>query len=136
MPSQPACALYHHGVPATVLVVDDDPLVVRMVQMTFELDGYRVITAIDGEEGLKRCREERPDVILLDVMMPKLDGLAMTRALRADSAIASIPVILVSAKSSDADVKVGLDAGANDYVAKPFKVKALVERVAALLESS
>jgi DNA-binding response OmpR family regulator len=116
-----------------LLIVDDDPLVVRMLQMTFELEGYKVITASDGEEGLKRVREELPDVIVLDVMMPKLDGLAVTRALKADAATSAIPILLCSAKTSDADVKNGLSAGANDYITKPVQLKALTARVAALL---
>jgi adenylate cyclase len=117
----------------TVLVVDDDPMVVRILQMAFELEGYRVLTASDGEEGLRRGRDDRPDVILLDIMMPKLDGIAVAKALKGDASTASIPVILVSAKTSDDDRKRGLASGADDYVTKPFQQKALVERVKQLI---
>jgi DNA-binding response OmpR family regulator len=120
-------------VPKKMLIVDDDPLVVRMLKMTFDLEGYDVATAFDGEEGLARAREFMPDVILCDIMMPKLDGLAVTRALKADAATKGIPIVLCSAKTSDADVKAGKEAGADDYVTKPFQVKALAARVAGLL---
>ena len=116
-----------------MLIVDDDPLVVRMLKMTFELEGYAVTTASDGEEGLRRAREDHPDVMLCDIMMPKLDGLAVTRALKGDPDTKDIPIVLCSAKTSDADVKLGKDAGADDYVTKPFQVKSLAARVAALL---
>jgi DNA-binding response OmpR family regulator len=116
-----------------MLIVDDDPLVVRMLKMTFELEGYTVTTASDGEEGLQRARENRPDVMLLDIMMPKLDGLAVTRALKGDAETKGIPIVLCSAKTSEADVKLGKDAGADDYVTKPFQVKSLAARIAALL---
>jgi DNA-binding response OmpR family regulator len=119
--------------PQTVLVVDDDAMVVRLVQMAFEIDGYTVLTASDGEEGLRRAREDRPDVILCDIMMPKLDGIAVTRALKADATTSSIPIVLCSAKTSENDKSIGLAAGADDYVTKPFKVKDLVQRVAALV---
>jgi DNA-binding response OmpR family regulator len=121
---------------ATVLVVDDDPLLVRLVQLNLELEGYRVLTAGDGEEGLQRARQEHPDLIVLDVMMPKLDGLGVTRALKGDDATRSIPIILLSAKTAASDVKQGLDAGADDYITKPFDTQALFDRVAALLSST
>jgi DNA-binding response OmpR family regulator len=120
----------------TVLVVDDDAMVLRLVQMAFELDGYKVLTACNGEEGLERARAERPDAILCDIMMPKLDGYAVTRALKGDSETAAIPIILVSAKTSDNDKNLGMAAGANDYVTKPFQVKALVARVGALMSAT
>ncbi|MEY2417629.1 MAG: adenylate cyclase [Actinomycetota bacterium] len=116
-----------------MLIVDDDPMVVRMLKMTFDLEGYTVTTAADGEEGLRCAREQMPDIILCDIMMPKLDGLAVTRALKGDAATKAIPIVLCSAKTSDADVKRGKDAGADDYVTKPFQVKALAARIAALL---
>ena len=111
-------------------------MVVRIVQMTFELEGFRVVTASDGEEGLRRGREERPDVILLDIMMPKLDGISVAKALKSDPQTASMPIILVSAKTSDDDKKRGLASGADDYVTKPFQGKALVARVRSLLASA
>jgi adenylate cyclase len=118
---------------ATVLVVDDDPLVVRLVQMNLELEGYRVVTAFDGEEGLARAREVRPDIIVLDVMMPKMDGLTMTKELRGDADVSHIPVILLSAKTAAADVDRGLAAGADRYVTKPFDIPVLLDTLTALL---
>ncbi|HUP86566.1 MAG TPA: response regulator [Acidimicrobiales bacterium] len=120
---------------ATVLVVDDDPLLVQLVKLNLELEGYNVVTASDGEEGLAQVRAQRPDLIVLDVMMPKLDGLAMTRAVKADATTRAIPIILLSAKTAANDVKLGLDAGADAYITKPFDTEALFGRVASLLAS-
>ncbi|MCU4186473.1 response regulator [Acidiferrimicrobium sp. IK] len=117
---------------ATVLVVDDDPVIVTLLRVNFEMEGYTVIDAGDGEEGLAVTRRERPDVIVLDVMMPKLDGLGMARQLRADPDVASIPILLLSAKAQATDVAAGL-AVADDYVTKPFEPLELLDRVAALL---
>ena len=115
-----------------VLVVDDDPVIVRLLRVNFEMEGYKVITAADGEEGLAVARSERPDVIVSDIMMPRLDGLAFTAALKADKAMATIPIVLLSAKAQNADIDAGLDI-ADDYVTKPFDPLELLDRVAALL---
>src|SRR4051794_32543323 len=93
---------------STVLVVDDDPVIVKLLQVNFEMEGYDVLTASDGEEGLQRARSERPDIVLLDVMMPKMDGLQVAQALKADPDTAVIPVILLSAKVQAADVQIRL----------------------------
>jgi two-component system alkaline phosphatase synthesis response regulator PhoP len=119
--------------PLTVLVVDDDPIIVRIAQMTFESEGYKVQIARDGEEGLRKARDGRPDAILLDIMMPKLDGLSVTRALKHDVQTASIPIILCSAKSSQADEQIGVEAGADAYITKPFHIDALAACVRALV---
>jgi two-component system alkaline phosphatase synthesis response regulator PhoP len=121
---------------ATVLVVDDDPMLVRLVQMNLELEGYKVLTAGDGEEGVAQARAHQPDLIVMDVMMPKLDGIAATQALKADTATSTIPIILLSAKTGAADVARGLDAGADKYMGKPFDTAALFDAVAALLSNS
>jgi DNA-binding response OmpR family regulator len=118
---------------ATLLVVDDDPLVVKLLQMNLEMEGYTVITAADGEAGARRAREDRPDLIVCDVMMPRMDGMELTRAVKADPATAGIPIILLSAKAGAADIKAGRDAGADEYLTKPFDHVKLFERVAALL---
>ena len=115
-----------------VLVVDDDPVIVRLLRVNFEMEGYAVATAADGEEGLLAVRRDRPDVIVSDVMMPKLDGLGFAAALKADPALAAVPIILLSAKAQSADVDAGLDI-ADDYVTKPFDPLELLDRVAALL---
>ena len=115
-----------------VLVVDDDPVIVRLLRVNFEMEGYEVSTAADGEEALTAVRAQRPDVIVSDVMMPKLDGLAFAAALKADPVLASVPIILLSAKAQTTDVDAGLDI-ADDYVTKPFDPLELLDRVAALL---
>src|SRR5438309_6468987 len=92
---------------AQVLVVDDDPVIQKLLQVNFEMEGYSVITASDGEEGLEKARASHPDVIVCDVMMPKLDGLGVARALKGDAATSAIPIILLSAKAQQADVTAG-----------------------------
>src|SRR5436305_3729900 len=89
---------------STVLVVDDDPVIVKLLQVNFEMEGYHVITAGDGEEGLARARADHPDIVLLDVMMPKMDGLQVATALKGDEATSAIPILLLSAKAQAADV--------------------------------
>src|SRR5437764_10596678 len=104
----------------TVLVVDDDPVILQLLQVNFELEGFGVITAMDGESGLAMAKTERPDVVLSDIMMPRMDGLELVTALRADPTTADLPVILLTAKAQIGDVERGLELGANDYVTKPF----------------
>jgi len=115
-----------------VLVVDDDPVIVRLLRVNFEMDGYEVATAGDGEEGLAVARTERPDVVVSDIMMPKLDGIGFAAAMKADPALAGIPIVLLSAKAQNADIDAGLEI-ADDYVTKPFDPLELLDRVAALL---
>src|SRR5581483_695974 len=121
---------------ATVLVVDDDPVIQKLLQVNFEMEGYIVITAGDGVEGLERARADRPDIIICDIMMPRMDGLEVTRTLKGDPDTAPIPIVLLSAKAQQADVNAGEATGANAYVTKPFDPLDLLERVAALLETS
>ncbi len=119
--------------PATILVVDDDPVIQKLLSVNFEMEGYRVVCASDGLEGLQRAVSEHPDLILLDVMMPRMDGIAVVRELKSDPATAIIPVILLSAKAQATDVSGGLDAGADEYITKPFDPLELLDKVAALL---
>jgi len=116
----------------TVLVVDDDPVIVKLLQVNFEMEGYEVITASDGEEGLQRARETMPDVMLLDVMMPKINGLQVASALKADAATAGIPIVLLSAQAQAADVQAGR-AVADEYITKPFDPLELLDRVSKLI---
>jgi DNA-binding response OmpR family regulator len=118
----------------TVLVVDDDPVIVRLLEVNFEMEGYRVITATNGEDAIARVRDDRPDVVVCDIMMPKIDGLEVVRLLRSDEATASVPLILLSAKAQSLEVQKGLDSGADDYVTKPFDPLELIERVNAVLD--
>jgi DNA-binding response OmpR family regulator len=117
----------------TVLVVDDDPVIVNLLQVNFEIEGYRVLTASGGEAGLAQARSQKPDVVVLDVMMPGIDGLEVARTLRSDHGTRAIPIILLSAKAQSSDVQAGL-AVADDYVTKPFEPLELLERVAAVLQ--
>ncbi|MGI8757955.1 MAG: response regulator transcription factor [Acidimicrobiales bacterium] len=117
----------------TVLVVDDDLVILKLLQVNFEMEGFSVLTATDGIEGLSAAREERPDVIVSDVMMPRMNGLELVAALEADAGTRDIPVILLSARAQGTDVTNGLAAGADDYVTKPFEPLELVDRVNRLL---
>jgi len=115
-----------------VLVVDDDPVIVRLLRVNFEMEGYDVATAADGEEGLATARADRPDIVVTDIMMPKLDGLAFAAAVKTDPALAGVPVVLLSAKAQHADIDIGLEV-ADDYITKPFDPLELLDRVARLL---
>lgn len=119
--------------PPRILAVDDTPENLEILQLRLASQGYEVVTAVDGEEGLERARELTPDLILLDIMMPKLDGIAVVRELKRDEALRFIPVILVTAKADTRDVIEGLDAGGDDYLTKPFEHSALLARVRSML---
>jgi adenylate cyclase len=119
--------------PARILVVDDVADNVEILRMRLTSLGYEVVVAEDGEQALAQVRETLPDLILLDIMMPKIDGLEVVRRLKADASLPFIPVILVTAKSSQKDVIAGLDAGGDDYLIKPIDHGALVARVRAML---
>jgi DNA-binding response OmpR family regulator len=121
------------AMPTTILVVDDDPVIQRLLSVNFEMDGYRVVTAGDGVEGLSRIAGDPPDLVLLDVMMPGMDGIEVVRRLKSDVATAAIPVILLSAKAQATDISGGLEAGADDYITKPFDPLELLDKVAALI---
>ena len=116
-----------------ILAVDDTPENLEILRMRLEAQGYEVAEAVDGEDGLTKARELKPDLILLDVMMPKLDGIEAVRLLKNDTDLRSIPVILVTAKADTKDVVQGLDAGGDDYLTKPFEHAALLARVRSLL---
>jgi len=134
--SQAAALPYDEGMPSgTVLVVDDDPIIVSLLQVNFEIEGYDVLTATGGEAGLAQARSGSPDVIVLDVMMPGIDGLEVARRLRDDPATKSIPVVMLSAKAQAADIQAGLEV-ADDYITKPFEPLELLERVGALVVRS
>jgi class 3 adenylate cyclase len=119
--------------PARILVVDDVPDNVEILRMRLDALGYEVIVAEDGEQALARVTADLPDLVLLDIMMPKIDGLEVVRRMKADTSLPFIPVILVTAKASPKDVVAGLDAGGDDYLTKPIDHAALVARVRAML---
>ena len=116
---------------AKILVVEDEPNMVGGLRDNFEFEGYEVITASDGIEGLQRALEESPDLVVLDVMMPRMSGLEVCKQLRAKRA--SLPIIMLSARGQEVDKVVGLDLGADDYVTKPFSIRELLARVKAVL---
>jgi DNA-binding response OmpR family regulator len=116
----------------TVLVVDDDPVIVNLLQVNFEIEGYTVLTATTGEAGLAEARSGNPDVVVLDVMMPGMDGFEVARRLRSEGGTRKIPIIFLSAKAQSSDVQAGL-AVADEYVTKPFEPLELLERVASVL---
>ena len=117
----------------TVLVVDDDPVIVNLLKVNFEMEGYRVVTAGDGEEAIEQVRDEHPDVIVCDVMMPKLDGFGVAAKLKGDRATRSTPLILLTAKAQMSDLDKGKALGVDDYVTKPFDPMDLIDRVNAVL---
>ena len=116
-----------------VLVVDDDPQVLRLMRVNLELEGYDVVSAPDGEEALEAVVNERPDVVVCDVMMPGVDGLTVLRSLRANPQFSKIPFVVVSAKAQRSDVKAALDMGADKYITKPFDPQDLLDAVENLL---
>jgi DNA-binding response OmpR family regulator len=122
--------------PATVLVVDDDPVILKLLEVNFEMEGFQVIRAADGAEGLERAREARPDIVVLDVMMPRMTGYEVAKALREDDCTAHIPIIFVTARAQSSDVERGMELGVEDYVTKPFDPLDLIDRVNALLARS
>jgi len=113
-----------------VLVVDDDEKTVELVKLYLNRDGYRVLTAYDGIEALRLAREGHPDLIVLDLMLPGIDGLEVCRTLRAES---DVPIIMLTARTTDQDKLTGLELGADDYVTKPFSPRELAARVRAVL---
>ncbi len=117
----------------SILIIDDEPDIVRLLDFNLTKADYAVLTAKDGESGLALARKHAPDAILLDVMMPGLDGLEVCKRLRSDPATARIPILMLTAKAEEGDRVVGLELGADDYVTKPFAIRELLARVKALL---
>ncbi len=117
----------------TVLVVDDEPELVKLLDYNLTRAGYLVLTARDGEKGLAAARQHHPDLIILDVMMPGLDGWEVCKKLRQEPATAGVPLLMLTAKVAESDRVLGLELGADDYVTKPFGVSELLARVKALL---
>lgn len=121
---------------AMVLIVDDDPFIARLVRMKVEQLGHTAETAGDGEEGLKAAARVHPDLILLDLMMPRMNGLEMCRRLRATPGGRDVPVVMLTAKAQERDVEAGFAAGATDYLIKPFSPRELQARMNAILSRS
>src|SRR3712207_1368201 len=117
----------------TVLVVDDEPRIVQIARDYLDRAGFRVLSAGNGARALMLARDERPSLIVLDLMLPGMDGLDVTRALRRDPVLAAVPIIMLTARVEEADKLIGLELGADDYLTKPFSPRELVARVRAVL---
>ncbi|MBS3939488.1 MAG: response regulator [Actinobacteria bacterium] len=114
---------------ARVLAVDDDPTILRLLQVNLEMEGHDVLTAENGQSALEVIRAERPQVVLLDVMMPEMDGFQVCEAVRADPDIADTPIVFVSARAQQADLDRGYASGADGYITKPFDPLDLIETI-------
>jgi two-component system alkaline phosphatase synthesis response regulator PhoP len=119
-----------------ILVVDDDKEIVRIIRAYLEKSGYVVLTAFDGESALHITRSDRPDLVVLDLMLPDRDGWNITRVIRADEALAKTPIVMLTARVESGDKIMGLDSGADDYITKPFNPNEVVSRVRAVLRRS
>ena len=116
-----------------ILVVDDEFQLVEMVKMRLEANGYDVITASDGLEGLEKARKEKPNLILLDLMLPKMDGYKVCRTLKFDERYKHIPIIMFTARAQESDEKIGKEVGSDAYIVKPFEPQKLLGKIKELL---
>lgn len=121
---------------ATVLVIEDEVTLLHNLAEKLRAEGYTVLTAADGEEGLQKIRSEKLDLIAIDLMLPKLDGLSLCRMIRSDPSTAHIPVIILTARGTEVDKIVGLESGADDYIVKPFGLGEFLARVRAVMRRS
>ena len=119
-----------------ILIVDDEPSIVKMVGKRLEVEGFEVLIAMDGQEGLAKAQAESPDLVILDLMLPKLNGYEVCTMLKQDTRYQKIPVLLFTAKAQAKDEQLGLECGANAYMRKPFQGKELVEKIRSLLGGS
>ncbi|MGH9734217.1 MAG: response regulator [Candidatus Acidiferrales bacterium] len=119
--------------PSRILVIEDDRDIVELVRYNLEKDGYQVTACVDGATGLAQVRKSPPDLLLLDLMLPKLSGLEVCKEIRRDDRLSRLPILILTARGEEADRVVGLELGADDYVTKPFSPRELVARVKALL---
>ena len=119
-----------------ILIVDDEPDLLAVLRFGLEAAGFEVIEASDGERGLDMARTERPDLLVLDLMLPRMDGYKVCRALKFDERYRQLPVFILSARSGETDRRLALDLGADEYITKPYEVKDLVARIRARLQPS
>lgn len=117
----------------TILAVDDEVHILELISFNLKSAGYNVVTALTGEEALKRCEVEKPSLVLLDIMLPGIDGLEVCRRLKGDRTTSNIPIIMLTARGDEVDKILGLELGADDYITKPFSVRELAARVKSLL---
>ncbi len=119
-----------------ILVVDDEVNITQILEFSIGSEGYEVITAANGEEAVDKARREQPDLVILDIMMPKIDGYEACRILKSNPLTKNIPVVLLTAKGRDIDKRLGFEVGATDYIVKPFSPSKLVDRIHELLSYS
>ena len=117
-----------------ILVVDDEPDLIAVLRMGLQMEGFEVIEAADGTEGLRRAREDKPDLMVLDLMLPKMDGYQVCRSLKFDSRYKSLPILILSARPGEQDKRLALEMGADDFIRKPYDLKDLVGRIRAKLK--
>ncbi len=117
-----------------ILVVDDEPTIVRLMEFILARQGHAMIVATNGEDALEKIRTQKPDLVLLDIMMPRIDGYAVAQTVRADPSTASLPIIMLSAKAQEEDIRKGLEVGVDEYITKPFAPDHLVQVVAEYLQ--
>src|SRR6267143_4761208 len=125
--------------PGKILVADDSPHIREILKLSLETDGFTVVLAEDGEQALARVAQEKPDLVIMDIMMPKVNGFQVCRRLKSNPATHDVPVIMLTAKSGDQDVFWGKDCGADDYMTKPFSTRELgktIDRLLALRQES
>jgi DNA-binding response OmpR family regulator len=119
-----------------ILLVDDEPSIVKMVGKRLEVEGFELLVAVDGQEALAKAKADQPDLIILDLMLPKLNGYEVCTMLKQDTRYQKIPILLFTAKAQEKDEKLGMECGADAYVRKPFRAQELLEKIRALLEAS
>ncbi|MES9976365.1 response regulator transcription factor [Candidatus Thiodiazotropha sp. LNASS1] len=119
----------------TILIVDDEPNIVLSVEYLMKREGYQVMTASDGQVAIEMIADTRPDLLILDVMMPRKNGFEVCREIRADPALSGLPILMLSAKGREAEIKKGISLGADAYITKPFSTHDLVDKVNQLLQS-
>jgi len=115
--------------PKKILIVDDEPDLVETVRFSLEMEGYQVLVSHNGEEGLSQAKKESPDLILLDLMLPKLDGYKICRLLKFDERYKHIPILMLTAKTQEKDKLLGMETGVDEYMTKPFDMDQLMEKV-------
>ena len=117
----------------TILIVDDEEDIVELIKYNLKNEGYAILTALTGEQAKKEARQSRPDLVVLDLMLPGIDGLEVTRHLKNNDKTNHIPIVMLTAKGEESDIVIGLEMGANDYISKPFSPKVLIARIRAIL---
>ena len=119
--------------PKKILVVDDEPGIVELLEMRLKATGYEVSSAYDGVEALEKAKREKPDLVILDLMLPKMDGYKVCALLKKDARYARIPIVMFTARAQEEDRKMGLEAGADGYITKPFEPQVLLDKIQQLI---